>query len=914
MLDENELAVPPDFFDKNSKLVKKGIDPLQLLHIALASWQNNNPENDDIKSYYIEKVLSRGFTNAMTLLCRVDYKSGRKPYRMVVKIDIKDNIEKESKGYQLLKNEGGNYFCSLKNNPEKDFFRYNDKNSFYGIIEYGFVGDQPPIENVESLVNYFLNQVTKGNISQDDGGRVSQILEQIILGLRNHLYGDIRQINQNPFKKKLNHLTSVFLEKIMESSFLNNLKFNFGFNEKPVDANQLCKRLEHTLGGIAVSHYAESIHGDLNPSNILVYHNNGSSSGILIDFQEIYIKKEDEKFTPYFWDFARLEGELLLSALVDSESFSPESLGIISEEIIRNLLNFNIEINTESRSLKALYIILFRLRFSLYRDSINANNYDTRIVHNLKSYYSTLFCFFLFYTKYLYDETGELNTHEKIKVPLALHISVVLSEILENFETRNVIVNISESFQNTWKSIRTLHVLNPNFTRLPKNNSDGILSKAQFDSSEQRFNDEVFALELLVNNIYISRDSNKSQFRYNILLNRSGVEQIVINQKGKESIRKRFVPANHKELLEEETKIHSFMLGQSFKSAEKSYDDIIDIKLKKYPLFWASGGVLSIVNYKNKKWILFTFRDIKPYGWNLSLGSSERYFDTQDRLVSDFNHELNDPWNFIVREFLEEVLIIKGNPKPLHECSVKKLYLGNLRIDKNISDKLNIFSSEHINLRLKYDDLNLYLNNDSKVPHPMIDLRQDITNYSLEIIDSKKNRSRTTDVLVCFNLLELGIEIIKVLTFDIDDDDYILDGEIIINPDGTQELARMPVALISIEYLEGVFGTGCKNLERTKDEVDSSFICPPIPQDDLVLFDWDLKKRFNILNNPKNENYVGTELIRYKAFNESFSKYFNSEGKVSTAGLSEHENLFTPASVCALTQFFNQKNINKREN
>lgn len=228
MLDEIKLVTPLDFSEKNSKLKKNGIEPEWLLRDALASWQKNNPDKDDIENYYIEKVLSRGFTNTMTLLCKVNYKSvEKKPYRMVVKIDTEDNIKKESEGYKLLKNEGGNYFCSLKNNPEKDFFEYEDKNSTYGIIEYGFVGDQPPVENVESLVNYFLNQVTEGNISQDDGGRISQILEQIILGLRNHLYRDIRKINQNPFENKLNHLTPDFLEKIIEFSCINNfLRFN----------------------------------------------------------------------------------------------------------------------------------------------------------------------------------------------------------------------------------------------------------------------------------------------------------------------------------------------------------------------------------------------------------------------------------------------------------------------------------------------------------------------------------------------------------------------------------------------------------------------------------------------------------------------------------------------------------------
>ena len=74
-------------------------------------------------------------------------------------------------------------------------------------------------------------------------------------------------------------------------------------------------------------------------------------------------------------------------------------------------------------------------------------------------------------------------------------------------------------------------------------------------------------------------------------------------------------------------------------------------KVKQKNLRWASGGVVSIVKFRKREWIPFFFRDIPAYGWNISLGASEERTD-----------DLNDPWSFIIREFLEETHVCRKNP------------------------------------------------------------------------------------------------------------------------------------------------------------------------------------------------------------------------------------------------------------
>jgi hypothetical protein len=68
---------------------------------------------------------------------------------------------------------------------------------------------------------------------------------------------------------------------------------------------------------------------------------------------------------------------------------------------------------------------------------------------------------------------------------------------------------------------------------------------------------------------------------------------------------------------------------------------------------------------------------------------------------------------------------------------------------------------------------------------------------STRIIDPQGNESNHFGFLVIFNLLELGIEVVRVFEYEVGAEDYFLDGELLVHADGSAELVRMPVGLIS---------------------------------------------------------------------------------------------------------------------
>lgn len=84
----------------------------------------------------------------------------------------------------------------------------------------------------------------------------------------------------------------------------------------------------------------------------------------------------------------------------------------------------------------------------------------------------------------------------------------------------------------------------------------------------------------------------------------------------------------------------------------------------------------------------------------------------------------------------------------------------------------------------------------------------------LAIIDSEgKPQEKCPDVLLCVNPTELGIEVIKVLKYELKPTDYLLDGEV-REPEGEEPtLIRQPIALFAHSYLKRVFSDSKARLE-----------------------------------------------------------------------------------------------------
>jgi hypothetical protein len=406
---------------------------------------------------------------------------------------------------------------------------------------------------------------------------------------------------------------------------------------------------------------------------------------------------------------------------------------------------------------------------------------------------------------------------------------------------------------------------------------------SRFLKYKKKIDGEVFAIELLVEDIVIKKNLRGDN---SVIINRDNVKHALINNSGKKRLYSQYAQDYQERLRRLENEIQVFLL-QPFKVEENEYV----LSLKNLPLRWASGGVLSIINYKGRKWIPMFFRDIPPYGWNISLGSSERSFVVRKPDHTKYENELNSPINYIEREFLEETLVLTGSPKENNKCSAKYfISFTNLLDDNALLQTQNY--NDHIKLRQDYDKFDINFNKENYIAprlHP--------SNMEVKVKKDKKVRT-TRDIFICFNLLELGIEVVKVIGYDLDENDCMLDGEV-LEKDGKLELVRMPIALISLDYLTQEFSIS-ENESYTIGVPPSIEAKRKMNESDVVLFDWDIRQRYNIIEGGKEG--IGSELDRYIDWNDKFHDYFrkDSRGHISTSNLPA---IFTPATIKIFKQY-----------
>ncbi len=417
--------------------------------------------------------------------------------------------------------------------------------------------------------------------------------------------------------------------------------------------------------------------------------------------------------------------------------------------------------------------------------------------------------------------------------------------------------------------------------------------------TDSRLRNEVFAIELLKNNIYLQKKENG---RITVIIDRNDVQNAVITSRAKGNICKKFITENNKkQLVQKDKEIHDF-LSETINN-KKQYE--INLSQLKIPLRWASGGVFSVVRYKGKKWTPFFFRDVKPFGWNISLGASERHFSKDGKSLISLNSELTNPWKFIAREFLEETLVLNREPAKTKDQIAKKFTFGITDIRQQREDALK-FINAHIECRRKYDNLRI-ITTQEKLEPANYDVRTRLQATNTDLIIRREGEDTFhDDVLVCFNLLELGIEIVKIAEYDLADTDYLLDGEILEHYDGNskliQELVRMPFALISHSYLENTFG-GDFEPNYTMDTAQPSIIGKPIQSEDIHIFDWDVIQRVKILKGDLDP--IGIEKKRYEGWYKQFKQYFLDDNDNPTT--KNPSLLFTPASAKIVTTYFANK-------
>jgi hypothetical protein len=317
----------------------------------------------------------------------------------------------------------------------------------------------------------------------------------------------------------------------------------------------------------------------------------------------------------------------------------------------------------------------------------------------------------------------------------------------------------------------------------------------------------------------------------------------------------------------------------------------IEIPVERIPLRWASGGVLPVVSWRGGVWFPFFFRDIAPVGWNIAAGSSEA------------EAELCRPQSFGLREFLEETIVLPEPPRPGAVIRAKTFphimdgVLDRREREAQVRSALARVN-RHLEIRSHEDGLDL-------VPFPDGSCSDDRaigttaipTCTRLRIVNGDGTVAELDNVLVCFNLLELGIEVMTVVKFDLGENEYLLDGETLSPVGGREQLIRMPVALISRAYLEDVLGDadlldfespslieydrdsgGWKNVLAGQPSVRVGR--PPAPdRGEIVVFPWDVGRRAELARgDPGDRTWTSDPMrVRHRRWGKNFTKYFAAD-------------------------------------
>jgi hypothetical protein len=244
------------------------------------------------------------------------------------------------------------------------------------------------------------------------------------------------------------------------------------------------------------------------------------------------------------------------------------------------------------------------------------------------------------------------------------------------------------------------------------------------------------------------------------------------------------------------------------------------------PLRWPSAGVLPVASgriggaSKREKWVILHFRDILPVGWNLANGGPETALESSN---------LQD---LIEREFVEEVMVLAGPPKPGGD-DIDRLRFRSSRGPLHCNPR---YIEECRRSRLD-DDLSIV----DATKRGWLDVSEVSSPFTVRVRRRRGGRANAgpgheeyANVWFSLNALERGIEVIRIYQFNVESGMHFLDGELFPWKPGPPPLVRRPIVLLNVSWLRDVFGTGGRSLG---DIVENECkLLPPIPRDAYVPF------------------------------------------------------------------------------
>ncbi|MBP7283008.1 MAG: hypothetical protein KBA66_15600 [Leptospiraceae bacterium] len=290
----------------------------------------------------IENSLSGGKTGAVVLVARYGLVSltnrveENTTFVRVLKIAPKEVCESENEGYVKTRETLLDIFSQVEYYTEDEFVydhttekgglyrkdlinqvltiesptSQKDKSKTYGILLYQDVGTVAA-SDLKGIAKYFTNKILKADNEhkseiKEDTEKFSRELsllmqKEVFLGLKKGLYGTVKRRDVN--------LSDIYGSKISSGKVKQGLAELKAIDETLPDHTTILEYFNINV----TYHEVNYVHGDLNPENVLVWENErGFLNCKLIDFGEVMPKKRDN-FTPLFWDYSRLLGEMILN-------------------------------------------------------------------------------------------------------------------------------------------------------------------------------------------------------------------------------------------------------------------------------------------------------------------------------------------------------------------------------------------------------------------------------------------------------------------------------------------------------------------------------------------------------------------------------------------------------------------------
>jgi hypothetical protein len=368
-----------------------------------------------------------------------------------------------------------------------------------------------------------------------------------------------------------------------------------------------------------------------------------------------------------------------------------------------------------------------------------------------------------------------------------------------------------------------------------------------------------FAVTLLFDKLKITRYQEKVRFRLEVDL--CDQSYGIYNNAGKLFLRKTFLDERFKlRCIKKSEKIENFI------KSEKTLQNELIIDLGDTPIRWASGGILPIARWNGRYWYVLYFRDIYPVGLNIANGASEA------------KEEYKNLYSLIYREFSEELILLNDEPNPGDRPPVKqKLFRFPFRpLPEKTSSRIRNgeFLIKHKQLRKEHDNFLIAFDEGPEIRPVTTPFEVRITYHDTNLRDVLHHD--VSNVIFNVNPTEFGIEVLLVSTFEMDDEDYLMDGEIWeIGP----ALVRQPIILLSCDYIQQVFNE-TKTL-GTYIEVAPHLNCKcleKIPLSEYKIFDKDvdfLRRRLDLLEKD-NKTKNSPEVKRYRTWLENYEELFKT--------------------------------------